>query len=191
MGLCDKLLPLLDLKQYTLSDDIDRKKSTLLKETCFMISNITAGTQKQIDCMIKNNIFSSLINLLKLKKAPFEIRKEAAWAISNATLAGDSQQIGHLVRKGAIEVFIPLLETQDQNVLLVVMEGLNNILKCGENIKNAKKSNENGFAIRFESAGGLDKVAFGHLFILKNCTHLHNLFIDSAFDFLLLCVSSN
>ena len=40
------------------------KKGTLLKETCWMISNITAETQEQIDKVICANIFPSLIDLL-------------------------------------------------------------------------------------------------------------------------------
>ena len=155
MGLCDKLAALLDLKQSAVSD---RNESTFLKETCWMISNITAGTEEQIDCVMKNDIFPSLINLLK--NGPCEVRKEAAWAISNATSGGNKAQIRYLVHRGVIEALVSSLESIYPKILLIAMEGLNNILSCGEDIKNETESDENEFSILVESAGGLNKVEY-------------------------------
>ena len=106
--------------------------------------------------MIKNNIFPSLIQLSE--KAPFEIRKEVAWAISNATGGGSKIQIEYLVDKGVIQPLVSLLESSYPKMLLVAMEGLNNILKCGEDIQHDKESDENEFANMVEAAGGFDKV---------------------------------
>ena len=166
LGVCEKLVALLDLKQYILCKRNEignkngekklNKRGILLKETCWMISNITAGTEDQIDCVIKNNIFPSLIQLSE--KAPFEIRKEVAWAISNATGGGSKIQIEYLVDKGVIQPLVSLLESSYPKMLLVAMEGLNNILKCGEDIQHDKESDENEFANMVEAAGGFDKV---------------------------------
>ena len=189
MGVCDKLLPLLDFKCYLLpdSDEIKNKnknknKNTnrnsrnrnrnknknkngnknrnsrwiLLKEACWMISNITAGTEEQIETVVLSNIFPSLINLLE--KAPFDIRKEAAWAISNATSGGSKHQIQYLVHRGVVTPLVSLLKLNNPTVLLVAMEGLGNILKCGEEIQNETGADENEFASVVESAGGVDKV---------------------------------
>ena len=86
LGVCDKLLSILDLQQEALADETKlNRRGAVLREACWMISNITAGTKEQIDYVIKNNfIFPSLINLLK--HAPFTIRKQATWAINKVAI---------------------------------------------------------------------------------------------------------
>ncbi|KAI0754077.1 armadillo-type protein [Daedaleopsis nitida] len=54
-------------------------------ETCWTISNITAGSPQQIQVVIDTNIIPPLINILQ--NADFKT-KEACWAISNATSGG-------------------------------------------------------------------------------------------------------
>ena len=201
MGVCDKLLPLLDLKQYintsrtcssTSARTCDKghkikmkhrenpkplnlnRGGPLLREACWMISNIAAGTEKQIDSVINSNIFPSLIKLLD--KAPCEIRKEAAWAITNATSGGNKKQIEYLVHKGVILQLVSLLESNDPKVLLITMEALSNILKCGEVIKYQTKSNKNKFASIIEIAGGLERVEFFvYIIILYILISLHKI----------------
>ena len=155
MGICDKLLPLLDLKQYILKLH-GPGTGTLLKETCWVISNITAGTAEQIDCIIKSNVFPILINLVK--KSPYEIRKEATWAINGATCGGSNRQVQYLAHKGVIPALISTLGRTESEILSIAMETLNNILKRGEEIKNARGNDENEFLIDFEMQGGLDIV---------------------------------
>ena len=158
LGICYSLVPLLDLHEY--ENEIKKKyKYKLLKQTCWVISNITAGTVEQIDKVIKANLFSLLINLLD--KATFDIRKEALCAICNAT-RGSQNQIRYLVYRGVIHPMINLLECNNSEVLLVAMDGLNNILKCGEDIKNADLENnqikDNEFACYVKTARCLNTV---------------------------------
>lgn len=54
--------------------------------------------------MIEANIFGPLVTLLQ--NAEFDIKKEAAWAISNATSGGSHEQIKY----GERLIFIILLE---------------------------------------------------------------------------------
>ena len=131
MGVCDKLLTLLDLRKCNLfsnpcdlqlqqnsektqKNDINIKLAmklnsdgVLLREVCWIISNITAGTEEQIDCIIRSDKFAGLINVLKTES--LEIRKEAAWAIANAADGGNNIQIEYLVQKGVIPAFISIL----------------------------------------------------------------------------------
>jgi len=92
------------------------------------------------------------------KSADFDVRKEAAWAVSNATAGGQTEQIRYLVNSGCIRPFCDLLGEkviclhpfslppiiscaimlkltktwhQDSNLLLVSLECLENILKVG------------------------------------------------------------
>ena len=155
LGICDSLLPLLDLREYRNDNKYDNK---LLKDTCWVISNITAGTHEQMDRVIRANLFPSLINVLD--KVPFNVRKEALWALCNATCGASKNQIRYLVDCGVIHSMMNLLECNDSEILLTVMKGLNHILECGEDVKNAENSSieENEFKCYVESGHGLDKV---------------------------------
>ena len=60
-------------------------------QACWTISNITAGNRQQIQAVIDANIFPVLIEIQS--KAEFKTRKEAAWAITNATSGGTAEQV--------------------------------------------------------------------------------------------------
>lgn len=52
---------------------------------------------------MNENIFPSLINIMAT--AEFKTRKEAAWAITNATSGGTQEQIQHLVEQVCIDIY--------------------------------------------------------------------------------------
>jgi hypothetical protein len=64
-----------------------------------------------------------------LSEAEFDIKKEAAWAISNATSGGRHEQIKYLVTVGCIKPLCDLLTCSDPRIVTVALEGLENILK--------------------------------------------------------------
>ena len=66
----------------------------LLQETAWAISNVTAGTQTQIQAVIDTGCLQPLIDILV--KGDFKAQKEAAWAVTNLTTGGNVQQIVHL-----------------------------------------------------------------------------------------------
>ena len=125
------------------------------KEACWTVSNITAGNDIQIKSVIEANLIPPLVNLLN--SAEFDIKKEAAWAISNATSGGTSEQINFLVSQGCIPPLCELLEANDAKIVTVALEGLENILKAGEDLKN-QNGGENPHAVLIEQANGLDKI---------------------------------
>jgi len=130
-------------------------KKGIRKEACWTISNITAGNKEQIQAVIENNIIPPLIQLLT--NAEFDIRKEAAWAISNATSGGNSQQIKFLVQQGCIRPLCDLLNVNDPKIVTIALEGLENILKVGE--EEAKATNgQNQMAVFISEAEGLNKI---------------------------------
>ena len=65
-----------------------------------------------------------------LGEAEFDIKKEAAWAISNATSGGRHDQIKYLVNAGAIKPLCDLLTCSDPRIVTVALEGIENILKA-------------------------------------------------------------
>ena len=130
-------------------------KKGIRKEACWTISNITAGNREQIQSVIDNNIIPPLIQLLT--NAVFDIRKEAAWAISNATSGGDANQIKFLVQQGCIRPLCDLLTVNDAKIVTIALEGLENILKVGE--EDAKQSGaHNQMATFVAEAEGLNKI---------------------------------
>uniref|UniRef100_A0A7S1NAH0 Importin subunit alpha n=1 Tax=Eutreptiella gymnastica TaxID=73025 RepID=A0A7S1NAH0_9EUGL len=135
---------------------LSHPKKSIRKETCWTISNITAGNQEQIQSIINANLIPPLIQLLST--AEFEVRKEAAWAISNATSGGSPEQIKYLVEQGCIQSFCDLLNLPDAKMINVALEGLENILRMGEDEKVKNNLPLNQMAQFVQEAGGLDKI---------------------------------
>jgi len=118
LGVLQKLLALLE-----------NKHDAIRREACWAISNITAGPVEHIDAVISANMIPILIRMLKTEK--FEIQKESAWALSNITSSGNEQQIKYLVNQGVISPLCDLLRCNSTKTILVVLEGLENILQVG------------------------------------------------------------
>lgn len=106
------------------------EKDTIVKEACWTISNIAAGNMQQIQAIIDAGIFPLLINILQT--AEYKTRKEAAWAVTNSTSGGTADQIKYLVEAGCIPPMCELLTVMDANIVQVALNGLENILKSGE-----------------------------------------------------------
>ncbi|KAF5752163.1 importin subunit alpha-1 isoform X1 [Tripterygium wilfordii] len=132
-------------------------KKSIKKEACWTISNITAGNKEQIQAVIEAGLIAPLVNLLQ--NAEFDIKKEAAWAISNATSGGTHDQIKYLVSQGCIKPLCDLLVCPDPRIITVCLEGLENILKAGENEKNVGNTGDvNFYAQMIDDAEGLEKI---------------------------------
>lgn len=131
-------------------------KDGIKKEACWTISNITAGSPSQIQAVIEANIIPPLIHILA--HGDFKTRKEACWAISNATSGGLQQpsQIHYLVSQGCIKPLCDLLTCMDNKIIQVALDGLENILKIGEQDKQAAGPGAvNQYALYMEECGGM------------------------------------
>lgn len=106
------------------------EKDTIVKEACWAISNIAAGNMQQIQAIIDAGVFPVLINILR--SAEYKTRKESAWAVTNSTSGGTAEQIKYLVSVGCIPPMCELLTVMDANIVQVALNGLENILKSGE-----------------------------------------------------------
>jgi len=133
-------------------------KESIRKEACWTISNITAGNRGQIQTVIDANIFPVLIDILQ--KAEFRTRKEAAWAITNATSGGTAEQIRYLVNLGCIKPLCDLLTVMDSKIVQVALNGLENILRLGEQEAKQSGTGINPYCGLIEEAYGLDKIEF-------------------------------
>uniref|UniRef100_A0A8C6L4B5 Importin subunit alpha n=1 Tax=Nothobranchius furzeri TaxID=105023 RepID=A0A8C6L4B5_NOTFU len=133
-------------------------KESIKKEACWTLSNITAGNRAQIQNVIDANIFPVLIEILQ--KAEFRTRKEAAWAITNATSGGNSAQIRYLVSLNVIKPMCDLLTVMDSKIVQVSLNGLENILRLGEQESKQNQTGINPYCALIEEAYGLDKIEF-------------------------------
>ena len=130
-------------------------KPPIKREACWTVSNVTAGSKEQIEAVISNNLFQPLINILKTEK--YEISKEALWAISNATSGGSEQQIAFLVNQGVIPPLCQFLKNvNNKKILMVALEGIENILKVGKAKAAHDQTGRNQFAEYVEESGGVD-----------------------------------
>ncbi|XP_075053956.1 importin subunit alpha-5 [Mixophyes fleayi] len=133
-------------------------KESIKKEACWTISNITAGNRAQIQTVIDADIFPALINILQT--AEFRTRKEAAWAITNATSGGSAEQIKYLVDLGCIKPLCDLLTVMDSKIVQVALNGLENILRLGEQEAKRNGTGINPYCALIEEAYGLNKIEF-------------------------------
>ncbi|VDO98176.1 unnamed protein product [Soboliphyme baturini] len=112
-------------------DLLTHPKEKLKKEAVWFLSNITAGNSSQVQAVIDAGLIPMIIYLLE--KGEFQTQKEAAWAMSNVTISGTREQVAYMVQQGVIPPFCQLLGVSDTQVVHVVLDGLNNILKMAEN----------------------------------------------------------
>ncbi|KAL1431007.1 hypothetical protein MTO96_014421 [Rhipicephalus appendiculatus] len=102
-------------------------KEKINKEAVWFLSNITAGNNQQVQAVIDAGLIPMIIH--HLSKGEFQTQKEAAWAISNLTISGTKVQVSYLVEQGVVAPLCNLLTVRDPQVVQVVLDGLNNILK--------------------------------------------------------------
>ncbi|TYZ62019.1 hypothetical protein PybrP1_011520 [[Pythium] brassicae (nom. inval.)] len=130
------------------------------------VGNIVTGNDLQTQVIINLQALPCLRALLEspkkgirkeafLSTAEFDIRKEAAWAVSNATSGGSPEQIMHLVSLGCIRPLCDLLEVKDAKVVIVALEGLENILRVGDQQKTGEF---NDVATLIDEADGVNKI---------------------------------
>lgn len=83
------------------------------------------------------------------------VKNEAVWALSNTTAGASPQQFNALVDKGIIKALCSIFQLQDVKMLAVALEGIDNILDCGEK-HFTNEQNENHFAMIMEQDNCLD-----------------------------------
>ncbi|XP_044752624.1 importin subunit alpha-3 [Coccinella septempunctata] len=124
-------------------------KEKICKEAVWFLSNITAGNQRQVQAVIDAGLLPYII--MNLKKGDFQTQKEAAWAISNLTIGGNREQVTRLIDEGVISPFCDLLTCKDAQVIQVVLDGINNMLKMSTHIVDR-------LCTMIEECNGLDKI---------------------------------
>ncbi|TVU20983.1 hypothetical protein EJB05_30591, partial [Eragrostis curvula] len=140
-GVCPRLVEL-----------VTHSSPSVLIAALHVIGNIVR--RDYVQAVINENIIGPLVWLMQT--AEFDVKKNAAWAISNATDGGTHDQIKYLISQGCIMAFCNLLGYADTGVLIVCLKGLENILKVGE--AKERFCGVNIFAQMIDDADGLEKI---------------------------------
>ena len=131
---------------------LNHPKQKINKEAVWFLSNITAGTKVQVQAVIDANLIPQVITLLA--KGDLATRREAAWCINNLSLSGKREQVAYVLQQGVLVPFCNLLSTEDPQILVVVLDGINNILKMAA----TNESDLLALTAQIEECGGLDKI---------------------------------
>ncbi|CAI5448463.1 unnamed protein product [Caenorhabditis angaria] len=132
-------------------------KEKINKEAVWFVSNITAGNPQQVQDVFEAGIMPMIIHLLD--RGDFPTQKEAAWAISNVTISGKPIQVEQMVKLNVLRPFCAMLSCTDAQIIQVVLDGINNILKmAGDGVEQVTSE--------IEECGGLDKI--------ENCQNHEN-----------------
>ncbi|CAG9320031.1 unnamed protein product [Blepharisma stoltei] len=128
-----------------------KKKTEMRKEVLWTLSNILAGTLAQTKMIIGKPYFRDIVNLMK--DPNLSIKKEAIWAVVNATYCKDADTILSLLQFPVLEYLVDSFEIEDIKLHSVVISAIDNILKAGE---KKKENGRNIAAAKFEELGGID-----------------------------------
>jgi hypothetical protein len=137
---------------------LNSPKEAIRKETCWTLSNITAGNTTQIQAVIDHGLIYPLVQILATGEP--KTKKEACWAICNATSGGLNKpdQVKFLVNEGCIKPLCDILGGLDNKIIVVALDGLDNILRVGEMEKPNTMDGLNPYALLIEECGGLDMI---------------------------------
>uniref|UniRef100_G3ST52 Importin subunit alpha n=1 Tax=Loxodonta africana TaxID=9785 RepID=G3ST52_LOXAF len=133
-------------------------KESIKKEACWTVSNITAGNRAQIQSVI--DIILDRLFMEKQKSQPFKSMPYCLFILVGRVISLIPTQLMYLVALGCIKPLCDLLTVMDSKIVQVALNGLENILRLGE-----QESKQNGIGINpycalIEEAYGLDKIEF-------------------------------
>ncbi len=110
-------------------------KKIIRKETCWTLSNIAAGTVAQIGLVCGTTGLLAGV-AASLAEGEWDIQKEAAWIISNLVAGGSAAHIERLMETdGLLQAFIMMLNKSDINVIIMVLDAIEALLRADNSYK--------------------------------------------------------
>ena len=129
-------LGVLDKLKYTLFNE----NISIRRESAFILSNIAAGTQKQIEAVIEKDFFQILYKVFTNDNQ--KVKKEAIVAIANMTNVEDEKYMKKILEDNILMIILELLKNEDVFYVLVGLEILVNIFVFSQK-KGRKKEFQN------------------------------------------------
>lgn len=109
---------------------LNDRSSKIVETALFTISNVTAGNAQQIQAVIDAGIFEHIRNVMVHAHGDICTQREAAYVIANTTESGTPEQIRYLFQRvGILKPFCNLIHLNDDQLRLVVKDGLFDFLK--------------------------------------------------------------
>lgn len=103
----------------------------LAAESLWVMSNITAGSDAQIDSAIKSGALSMAISIILSTREVYRVKKEAGFVLLNAVLCSKSKEV--YARTKSVPQFIPALEVllgfPSPDILVVCLDCLLKVCK--------------------------------------------------------------
>lgn len=119
---------------------------------CWLLSNIAAGTEAQIDQLISSG-YPYVRSLVRLATdSPYEIRKEATWAICNFVTTGTEKHVKWIADRYNVTATLALglgRLSKENKLIKALLEALDVIFNIG--LRDSL-----GYRVRFDEADGLD-----------------------------------
>lgn len=131
------------------------KHKQFRQEAAWTISNITAGNAVQVKAVIDSNIVPPLIGILR-SNCEWDVKKEAGWAIANATEHASDEHIRYLVKMKCVKPLCELISCMDEQLIAAVLGGLKNILVSGHKLRS--HGEKLVYARQIYEAGGVDAI---------------------------------
>lgn len=111
------------------------KRSSIIKEACWILSNITAGTIDQIQSVIKANLIP-MVNVL-MRNGKWDVKKECIYVYANLVTGGTHGQIDYLVFHGGINALCSMLCFDNPtNIIKMVLDTIHRILNGKKHINS-------------------------------------------------------
>ena len=121
------VLPILDLL-------LNHNEQMIRKEAVWTLSNICAGSAEQVKEIIQLGMVDKLVAMVH--NDVLEVQREAIWSLSNCTALKVPDIIRVLVERDIIRALCSWLSKNDSKTLVVILEGLTNILYVGKTAFN-------------------------------------------------------
>ncbi|RYG58596.1 hypothetical protein EON64_21155 [archaeon] len=130
-------------------------RKSVRKETCWLLSNIAAGTAQQMQQLFATLDVLPLVLQQMSAGSEWEVRKEAAWVVSNLATSGQQQHVVQLAECGAIRPLCELLDASDAKIVLLALDALDAILKSAQGGKGRQNMLAQ-YTQLVDEAGGVD-----------------------------------
>jgi importin subunit alpha-1 len=106
-------------------------RRSLRKEACWLVSNVCAGTEGQVEAVVRSGLVPALVRCLREDEV--EVAREAAWALCNAASGGGEEHARCLVNCGAIAALVRGLQRAElgSSPRRTIIEGLQGMLRWG------------------------------------------------------------